>query len=118
MFKVPEKYRTKETLNASYRSTEADGNNGQFRIKSRRLRRTIHAQASDGGGYEHVSVSLHDRCPSWDEMCFVKNLFWSEDDCVVQFFPPKTNYVNKHKFCLHLWRKIGSEFELPPTMMI
>lgn len=118
MFKVPEKYRIKNPLNEKYASSEADGNNGQFRIKTHRMKRTVHVQASDGGGWEHVSVSLHDRCPTWTEMCIVKDLFWGEEDCVVQFHPPKTNYVNKHKFCLHLWRKIGSEFELPPTLMV
>ena len=80
--------------------------------------RILHAKASDGRGYEHVSVSLHDRCPSWAEMCIVKDLFWGEDDCVVQFHPPKSEYVNLHPYCLHLWRKIGSEFETPPSLFV
>ena len=27
-------------------------------------------------GWEHVSVSLADRCPTWREMAWVKDLFW------------------------------------------
>ena len=32
--------------------------------------------ASWGGGWEHVSVSLARRCPTWEEMCMVKDIFW------------------------------------------
>lgn len=28
--------------------------------------------ASWGGGWEHVSVSLARRCPTWEEMCIIK----------------------------------------------
>lgn len=43
--------------------------------------------ASWGGGWEHVSVSLSNRCPTWEEMCMVKDIFWGEDECVIQFRP-------------------------------
>lgn len=51
-------------------------------------------------------------------MCKVKDLFWGEEDCVVQFHPPKSVYVNNHEFVLHLWRKIGSQFETPPGILV
>ena len=35
--------------------------------------------ASWGGGWEHVSVSLARRCPTWEEMCMVKDIFWGEE---------------------------------------
>ena len=50
--------------------------------------------ASDGFGWEHVSVSRRDRCPTWEEMCQIKALFWDEDDCVIQYHPPRSEYVN------------------------
>jgi len=28
---------------------------------------------------EHVSVSLEKHCPNWQEMYFVKDLFWDEE---------------------------------------
>ena len=31
--------------------------------------------ASWCGGWEHVSVSLQNRCPTWDEMCRIKDIF-------------------------------------------
>ena len=74
--------------------------------------------ASDGLGWEHVSVSTRDRCPTWEEMCFVKDLFWSQDECVLQFHPPKTDYINHHPYCLHLWKRPGVNEELPPFILL
>lgn len=69
-------------------------------------------------GWEHVSVSLPNRCPNWEELCFIKRLFWSDEETVVQFHPRKSAYVNIHPYCLHLWRKAGTEYELPPSHFI
>jgi hypothetical protein len=61
---------------------------------------------------EHVSVSLRKRCPTWDEMCIVKDIFWGGDELVCQFHPTKSQYVNIHPYCLHMWRKKGWEQEM------
>lgn len=76
------------------------------------------AEAGDtlADGWEHVSVSTERRIPNWTEMCFVKNLFWDEEDCVVQFHPPASRYVNRHPYCLHLWRH--ASFPLPPMYLV
>lgn len=68
--------------------------------------------------WEHVSVSTRHRCPYWKEMCFVKDLFWSEDEAVMQFHPPKADYVNNHNFCLHMWRPMSGKVELPPSIAV
>ncbi|MGY2987654.1 DUF7694 domain-containing protein [Bradyrhizobium sp. USDA 4508] len=68
--------------------------------------------------WEHVSVSTERRTPNWAEMCFVKDLFWNEDECVVQYHPPRSEYVNHHPYCLHLWRPIGLEFPMPPSILV
>jgi hypothetical protein len=75
---------------------------------------------SDGLGWDHVSVSLlhRHRCPTWEEMCYIKAQFFSEDETVVQFIPAKKEYVNIHPYCLHLWRKHGEEYELPNPVMV
>lgn len=73
---------------------------------------------SNGEGWEHVSVSFPRRTPTWEEMCKVKDLFWNEDETVVQFHPKKSEYVNIHPYCLHLWRKKGSDAELPEKKLI
>ncbi|MCR4532718.1 hypothetical protein NUV62_17465 [Acinetobacter venetianus] len=69
-------------------------------------------------GWEHVSVSLPARCPTWEEMCFIKSLFWGEDDCVIQYHPPKSDYVNNHQYCLHMWRPIEQSLPTPPSFMV
>lgn len=77
--------------------------------------------ASDGDRcvrWEHVSVSLADRCPTWDEMCFVKDLFWLPTETVVQFHPPKAKHINFMENCLHLWRHIDQEAVLPHAWTI
>ena len=73
-----------------------------------------HPPSNDIFNWEHVSVSYPNRCPTWEEMCFVKDIFWGEDETVVQFHPPKKNYVNVAKYCLHLWKPTHIEIPLPP----
>lgn len=76
---------------------------------------------SYAGGWEHVSICLKNRCPDWDEMCVVKNMFWGEDEAVIQLHPPKANYVNNMKNCLHLWKPIerySGKIPLPPDVLV
>lgn len=73
---------------------------------------------SAGEGWEHVSVSTLRRPPTWAEMCRVKELFWSDDACVIQYHPPKANYVNHHPHCLHLWRPIELVIPMPPVEFV
>lgn len=109
VFKVPEQYRLKQYSTPEY------GNNGVF-LFPLQDGTLAYAIASEGLDWEHVSVSLvgKKRCPKWHEMCQVKDLFWSDHDCVVQFHPPKANYVNNYDYCLHLWRPISKDLPNPP----
>lgn len=111
MFKVPERFRVR---NGRMRSDESYGNNGAFIIDDKSI------IASDGEGWEHVSVSTCNRIPNWEEMVFIKDMFWSEDDLVVQLHPTKNKYVNNHPFCLHLWRKAGTNdfCEVPHKLLV
>lgn len=69
------------------------------------------------GEWEHVSVSTPTRCPTWEEMCKVKDMFWHENETVLQFHPKRSEYVNNFPFCLHLW-KPKAEVQLPPTQCV
>ena len=117
MFHVPEQFRLTDAGNP-LASDSSYGNNGCFTFYARRKDSVIRVIASDGMGWEHVSVSRPDRCPSWEDMCLVKSLFWDEEDCVIQYHPPKSQYVNNHPYCLHLWRPVGIELPMPPSMMV
>lgn len=111
--KAPEDYRIKS---GPFGTTVEDGNNGYFIIPFEG--RDLSVIASDGMGWEHVSVSLTNRTPNWKEMCLVKSLFWDEEECVIEYHPPKSEYVNNHPFCLHLWKEVGKEFKRPPAILL
>jgi hypothetical protein len=70
------------------------------------------------GGWEHVSISTARRNPNWQEMCFVKNLFWGPEECVVQYHPPESAYISNHPHVLHLWRWTRGEFPMPPPILV
>jgi hypothetical protein len=84
-------------------------NNGAFQVDHLRV------IVSSGGGWDHVSVSLPDRCPYWDEMCRIKRLFFKPEEVVMQLHPAESKYKNVHKFCLHLWRP-QTEAERKPIL--
>ncbi len=63
--------------------------------------------------WEHVSVSHPGRCPTWQEMDAIKDLFWTERETVMQLHVPKAKHVNLATTCLHLW-KPPYEIKLPP----
>ena len=120
MFHVPEQYRITDGQMASDKSY---GNNGAFRIPVSGFKfLNMFIIASDGMDWEHVSIHLSDgimgSTPTWDDMCKIKDMFWDEEDCVVQYHPPKSKYVNVHKHTLHLWRPMNRVIPLPPSKLI
>lgn len=112
MFHAPTRYMVTHPLLGL-----GEGNNGFFKIPFENV--LLFVQASDGMEWEHCSVSLNkNRCPTWEEMCFIKNLFWDAEDCVIQYHPRNSDYVNCMQYCLHLWRPIGKSIFTPPTIMV
>lgn len=65
--------------------------------------------------WDHVSVSLPARCPNWTEMCVVKELFWGDDETVMQLHVPKAQHLNLHPYTLHLWRPANLVIPMPPS---
>lgn len=122
-FKFPEKYRLR---NGPYGSTlEEHGLNGAAFIPYRPGKPPLKVIASNGDDmppedrWEHVSVSLPDRCPTWEEMCYVQGLFWGPEDTVMQLHPPRKDWVNNHPYCLHLWRPVnGQVIPAPPQYLV
>ena len=93
-----------------------DGFGGTFYDKKSRC--NLNFIMSWGSGFEHCSVSMPTRCPSWEQMCSIKELFWRDDECCMQLHPPKENYVNNHPYCLHIWKPINQEIPQPPSIMV
>ena len=125
--KFPEQYRISRSPRANVATNPGD-RFGCFIIPaSAALRRTLSISiiATDGDdpwsglpAWEHVSVSLASRTPSWEEMCMVKALFWDPEDAVMELHPPRSTWINNHPYCLHLWRPRAQAIPLPPLMMV
>lgn len=71
-------------------------------------------QCLPGEPWDHVSVSTPNRTPTWEEMCWFKELLFDAEECVVQFHPPQSVYINQHAFVLHLWKPLRLEIPMPP----
>lgn len=119
MFHVPNFLRVRT---GQLKTTEAAGNNGAFTVAAKKPGVILHVIASDGEGWEHVSVHAEEnskkRVPTWAEMCQIKDMFWDDSDVVMQLHPARSEYVNNHRHVLHLWRPIGAEIPLPPIHLV
>lgn len=98
------------------------GTENSFRIRHPKTGIVMLVIATNGTwdgcqGWDHVSVSTRNRPPNWDEMSFIKDLFWRADETVVQFHPKRSEYVNNHPHCLHMWKKVSVDHELPPAIL-
>lgn len=78
----------------------------------------IRVIVSSGAGWDHVSVSLNSRCPTWEEMERVKRMFFKDGECVMQLHPPLADYIDRCKYCLHLWRPQNETIPRPPGWMV
>jgi hypothetical protein len=113
-------------LEPHWHSNQEYGNNGFFVIPYKNIK--LFCMVSDLCGWDHLSVRVEGlknkkfrkkkRVPNWEEMCFLKNLFWNEEETVVQFHPKASEYVNCHPHVLHLWRDQSTEYKLPPKIMV
>lgn len=75
---------------------------------------------SNGGGWEHVSIAPLKRSytPSWEDMCKVKDMFFRDDEVVIEYHPAKSDYVNNMTNCLHLWRPLTEKMPTPPSIYV
>ena len=114
--KFPEKLNKYRVVKGTFASDDSFEFNGAFLIPyGREVLRII---ISDQLGWDHVSVSCIDRTPIWAEMCFAKDLFFDEEEIVVQYHPAKKEYVNDHPYVLHLWRPHHQGYPMPSAFMV
>ena len=98
--------------------TDFDGGFGEFKTGTMKGMTVIW---SYGGGWEHISIDGKNRMPTWDEMCQLKDMFFTEDECCVQYHPPKSEYVNNIPYCLHIWKPIeqySGVLTIPPSLLV
>lgn len=110
---------TSDRVKALYGSV-GDDKNGCFwiRIYGRRGPNRFFAVASATDGWEHLSVSLANRTPTWQEMAMVASLFFHPEERLVMYRPPRSEYVNIHDHCLHWWKPVGVELPFPPREFV
>jgi hypothetical protein len=120
------KCRVREGLDARWISADSDGMNGVFLIpfdNGKGLFRLL-CIASDGGGWEHVSVTDQSTkrsrlvCPTWEMMCRIKRAFWDDEETVIEYHVPMSAWIDEHPGCLHLWKPIGYEIPRPPSLFV
>ena len=126
-FYALDKYRVKQGLFATtsgdakglFMIPTAVGQKNPAKVLCSPFIREDHEAKPPGAEWQHVSVSFHNRTPKWEEMCLIKEMFWGDDDTVVQFHPKKSEYVNLAVNCLHL-RSLndGTEFPTPPKICV
>jgi hypothetical protein len=95
------------------------GNNGAFVFKFKGV--DLYAIISDEHSWDHVSVhpdTNPPRTPTWEEMCHIKDIFFRDDEIVVQFHPDKKSHISYHNTTLHLWRNQNFLYTLPPYWMV
>lgn len=110
------RYKPLDYVEAGRIAGPAGENNGAFRLRFNGV--WLQVIASDGEGWDHVSVSLPDRCPTWEEMNYVKQAFWKDNEAAMQLHPPRIEYVNNHPYCLHIWRSQTTDIPLPPKNLV
>jgi hypothetical protein len=92
---------------------------GVFNLPSPRTGARLHCIASSGDGWDHVSISLPNRIPNWQEMELVKRTFFKDDETAMQLHVPLADHISKHPNCLHLWRpNDGREIPRPPPEFV
>ena len=108
----------RDLVDLHYQTSILDCCNGRFTVRSPLDKKPLTIVASDGGGWDHVSVSRRDHCPTWDEMEYVRGLFFRPDEVVMQLSVARADHISLYPYCLHMWRPQSGRIPLPPTWMV
>jgi len=120
------KCRIRSGIDPRWLSSNSDGLNGVFLIpfEQGKESKRLGCIASDQEGWEHVSVTdqtskrSHLVCPTWEMMCRIKRAFWDDEETVIEYHVPMSEWINEHPGCLHLWKPIGIEIPRPPSLFV
>jgi|GEM_PF-898137 hypothetical protein len=98
-----------------------DEHNGAFIINKYKNGEFYFVIASNGQGWDHVSVFMHrkngksiKKYPTFEEMKMIKEKLFSEEEVVFQLHPREEDYINTHPYCLHLWKPNDCNMIVPP----
>lgn len=99
--------------------------NGMFLIPRKgNFRGFYQVIATDGAGWDHISVCLLDsnfnfreRTLTWDEMCEIKDIFFKNNETTVEFHPREEDYIDEHPWVLHMWKSTAEAFPIPKKLI-
>ena len=58
------------------------------------------------------------RCPTWDEMEWVKRKFFRDDETAMQLHVPASDHISFHPYTLHIWRPQDADIPRPPAIFV
>lgn len=107
MLRIPQSKSVK--LEQTFKSPEGKINYFQIKYNNVYLKVAVSHDFDGKITWEHVSVMPKNskRLPTYQEMNFIKMLFWEPEDEVIHFFPKESEHCNLVDNCLHLWRPTG-----------
>jgi len=80
--------------------------------------RSLNCVAAWRGGWDRVRVlTAQPGAPTWADMCIVKDVFFGENETVIQVHPPDTHpaHLKRSAVRLVLWRPQMGGIPLPPA---
>jgi hypothetical protein len=83
-----------------------------------RARLRVIASADPDIGWEHVSVSLAQRVPRYEEMVHIGDLFFLPEETWIQYRVPKRDHINIHPYVLHWWRPLKANIPMPEAWLV
>lgn len=60
----------------------------------------------------HVSFACNNKMPDYSDISFIKQQFFGDDLKAIMVFPKRTEHINLHQYCLHLWANLTQD-DLP-----
>ncbi len=68
--------------------------------------------------WEHLSVSTSKRFLTNEEIHFIKDIFFNDDEIVIQIYSKNNIVKSKKNYCIHLWKLKTEDIPLPPMYML
>ena len=83
---------------------------GIFSLQRCKVMVTRDPVGANGSPRWHLSISHPARLPSYEELKAARYKFLPDDIYVAQIFPPQSEFVNLHPYCIHLYELGKDEF--------
>lgn len=112
------RYRRVDKAVSDHYGELGDGDAGCFEVPSAIDLKPLLVIASVGDHWDHVSVSRQNRAPNQIELDQVFRLFFLPGETAVQYFVPRSEHINLHEHCLHLWRPRHLPIPRPPQAFV